>query len=330
MVSSVAHARSPSLVKGAREVDRLEGITSLHIHYRQDSIRLIKEKGEWLTLRDGFPVEPTLIRNVLAGLMALETKVLVDRDSGLHSPIFGLTSEDRKQIEWKDASGKVHRVLLGNLLIPDLPEGNGIPCYQAHDTAHSNHIEVVTDPDSTYWRLAERSEVYCTPGNPGGFPIREEDWKDRSIFPPFVYENVQTIATTWLDSTGHRHHYTLVRTGDTSAALSEPHAAPVPRVRAAQVFVQTSQFAVDAFVDANDTEARAMADSIEMDIRITLKNGLAYRLRAGKTADGFRFVRHPRHGRIVKVADWRFDFFRQTRDELVTPVPSPIGPMDGE
>lgn len=299
-------------------------IVSLRIIHKGDTANLLKTGKRWFTAGNKLPVEKAKIEDAISILLALQP-VPVAYKPGDSAALanFALRGPEARQVEWKTKSGKVSRAILGRMLDPLTPEQYAAMEIHVGDTASGEHGWVyLPETDSTYWSLPEKDAVYSTPGNYVRLSPNQSDWLDLTLLPPFLYQQVQAVEVNWRDSTGKDHHYKLKRTSDTSAALVKPYAAPVPRENAAEIFLQTPQFVVEEFVGEAESKAAAAEYAKPwVQVRVTMKDGKTHVVKAGKSHGKFHYALHPSEKRPVKIAKWRFDFFRKTVSEILTPLP---------
>jgi hypothetical protein len=291
-----------------------EDVARLTIAYQQDSVTLIRlgrlgarlggdggHAGRWVNAADSFPADTARLMRVLDRVLTLQNRERAARspDSALLAE-YGLNDAEAKRISWTGADGTRHTVLVGKT--------SG------------------TDFGSTYWKFADKEEVYLTPGSfTHDIPARPHDWKDKNLFPFFVYEDVQSVEVEWMDPTGSRVHYKLERgTGDTAYMMTAPLRAVVPAANAVKVYEQTPQFVIDEFVDPLDPRLPfAGLDDRVLTVRTVMKDGTVRELLAGHDLDGMHFARHPFVKRsIIRIAAWRVNFFKKTPEQLLTPPPA--------
>lgn len=324
--------KQPASAPHAFDPSRLRDISSLRIIHRQDTVILEKSGSGWVTGKDRFPVDSATMDESLGALLRLErVATAVDQQDTGALRKWDLAGPEARQLEWREKSGVKHRIILGRMMDPLTPEQYEAMEIHVGDTASGEHGWVyLPETDTTYWKFADKSDVYRTPGNFARFSALVADWKDRNLLKPFLYQDVRSVEVTWRDSSGKRHHYLLDRVSDTAARLVKPVKAPVPRHNAARIYTQTPQFAVDEFL-AKDDPGLAVAglDKPQISLRITLLNGKTFALKAGSMAGGFHYVQHPRHKSVVKVSKWRFDFFKKTVAELLAPPPPESALQEG-
>jgi hypothetical protein len=316
--------------KPAFNPGRADRIQSLAIIFRQDTARFVKTDGRWLTGRDRYPADPYRMRDFLKTLLSLESIPATPKSKDPAAPSdFGFGPEEAKEVEWTDRSGKVVKVVIGKPVDPPIRELDSVMMAHSHDPEVSAKLRKLPIPeDSLYWRFAKGGGIFRSPGNLG-VPAREEDWKDRNIFPFFLYTEVQSIEVDWRDSSGRNHHYKLDRKSDTAAVMAEPRKAAVPRRNAAAIFIQAPQFAVDEIVLPGDSlAAKAGLDKPIFTLRIVMKDKKRHVLQAGEAFGKFHYAKHPDYGLPVKISRWRLDNFRKTVEEILDPAAIP--PDSGE
>jgi hypothetical protein len=289
----------------------VEEVTSLTLAYQQDSITVLRlgGTGRWVNAADSFPADTALLFRVLDRVLAVQNRERVSRSADTaRLAEYGLSAAEAKRAAWTRADGTRESVLLGKT--------SG------------------TDYASTYWKFEDQPEVYLTPGSfTHEIPAGANNWKDRNLFPFFVYEDVQSVEVDWIDGSGARVHYKLERgTGDTGYVMTLPNRTPLPRANAVKVFEQTPQFVVDAFVDSLDPRLLlAGPDESAITVRTVMKNGEVRALQVGPVLDGVHFARHPAAPRyVVGIAAWRLNFFKKTPEQLLAPPPPDTIIEDGE
>jgi hypothetical protein len=302
-------ARAALRPKFAFDTASAESVVRLHITYQEASVELVRagtsKPAQWKTGSDGYPADTVRLRTVLDHLVRLQKRERVS-EGGSNAVLaeFGLDSAEAKRVEWKDAEGKTFAVLVGK-------------------TSGS-------DFNSTYWKPLDEAAVYRTPGSiTFDISVQQNDWRDRNLFPFFIFEEVKSVTVDWVDSLGHRIHYRLDKESDTMVTLVEPALGKVPTANGRAVLTQTPQFVIDDFTVPEDPNiAAAGLDTPMVSIRTTLQNGSIYTLMAGRAFDGNYYAKHPGlPGAVVKIAAWRLNFFRKTPDQLLLPPP-PDSPDD--
>jgi hypothetical protein len=278
---------------------RAAEVTRLRVRYRMDSVTLITipEGGNrrWVTPGDRFPVDTARLRKALGWLLRLQRREKVsDSASGDRLAEYGLDAAEAKAVEWTWASGQTVTLLLGKT--------SGM------------------DFSYTYWKWADRPEVYRTPGNfVGDISPRAMDWKDLALWAPFTASEVRAVEADWLDAQGERVAYRVERApGETGTEfrLVKPFEAPAASAQAAPLFEQAPHFAIDAFLEEDPDPATVSLEPPQVVLRILLGDGSERRLVAGPAFGGFRVARHPSHGSGVRLFQWRFDAYRKTPEQL--------------
>lgn len=306
LVLAVRHHRERALYDDGRALDPRwkDEVVALRVAQGADSAAFLKLSSGWVAASDSFPLSKGRIEEALGLLFALRKKeVATEAADSAELQEYGFARSEVKTLEWTLASGKTGRVEIGGIADKEY--------------------------ESVFWKWPGAPEVYRTPGDFQGVPPRASEWKDRAVFPDFVYENVDDVEVGWRDSTGLRHHYKLHRISDTAVRMVEPDSLPILRRVAGEIYVQTPQFAADDFVEPGDPNtANAEVDSGWVTVRITMKDGTVHAIEGGKTVGEYRYARHPAHGRLIKVYKWRFAFFRKTVQELLHPKRvRPDGPL---
>jgi hypothetical protein len=290
---------------------RIAEVTWLHvISGAGDTVSLERSAKGWVIKPDRFPADTAKLRVVLRDLHALRTQhVVSDAKDPSSLPAYGLQGDAATLLEWGGRDGKVSRVLLGSATISE-------------DGAYG----------MGYWKVPDQPEVYGAPLGALWGPQAENDWRSRNVIPFILYEDIHSIETDWIDSTGKSHHYRLERLSDTSVHMVEPKVAAVPRRNAAYVYVQAPQFIADAFVAESDTIPSAMGlDKPKVVVRIGMKDGRILTMTGGNPEGEYRYALFPGHpSAFVKVKSWRFEFFRKTVDQLTDPAMVPSEPWEEE
>ena len=278
-------------------------VTALSIAYQADSVALELIDGRWVNAADSFPTDTARLGRVLDRVLTVQ-----DRERAAASPDsarlaeYGLDASEAKRVSWTLRDGTRYEILLGKT--------SG------------------ADYSSTYWKHPGESAVYTTPGSfTHEVATRAADWRDRNLFPYFVYEDVKAVEVEWVDPAGQRINYRLERgPRDSGYVMTAPQRTPVPAPNAVKVFEQTPQFVIDAFVDSDDPYAMlADVDSAFLMVRTTMKNGAVYELKAGREFEGSHYARHPYHPRsLVRILKWRVDFFKKTPEQLLAPPPADV------
>jgi hypothetical protein len=206
---------------------------------------------------------------------------------------YGLDSAQIRHVEWR-ADGKTVRISLGKT--------SG------------------TDYSSTYWRWADKPDVYRTPGNfnweLGG---RLTEWKDRSLF-KIEAKDLRSVEVAWRDSVNNAFHYTLEMANDSTLKLVKPDSALVKKESFTEITNRGFEFQIDDFVAAEDTNlAKVKLDTPMTALKFNLKNGKSHELKTSRTFDGMVYAEHPERRDTVKIGSWRFDMYRVRPFELAAP-----------
>lgn len=297
-------------------------LRSITVSLGADTLCLVRVGGRWLTDKDRYPADPYRVQDFIDRLLALEARIETATVDSISLSRFGLAADERRTVAWKGAGGRPILVWLGKQVEYDfridLPEGH------RHDESCSGrHGGGTLPPDSTFWMFPGGSQVFRSPGNLTGQHMQEDHWKDRNVFPYFVYMDVKAIEVEWRDSAGTRHQYRVDRVNDTSARLSKPRRAELPRSSAATLFAQTSQFSVDELLVPGMAPADAgWQEPPDFRIAIMLNDGRRLALRAGPAVGNHHLALHPDDGRPIKISSWRLDPYRKTPEELVHPFPA--------
>lgn len=278
----------------AFDTTRAADIAGLRVQYLRDSMQLITANHRWLTAGDSFPVDTVRIRKVVGSLLGLQMREKVSDSADAQSLWeYGLDPENAKRVEWQWASGETVRILLGKTSSLDF--------------------------SFTYWKWADRPEVYRTPGSfIWEVSSRAADWKERGLWAPFTAADVRALTVDWHDSTGTIQHYRVERAGKDSFQITEPHVAPASRVAVENLFNQAPQFAADDFgLELDPVGNRIPLSDPAMVIRILLKNGTMHTLKAGSVFEGYQYTQHPYHHNLVWVFKWRYDYFKKRAEDLI-------------
>jgi hypothetical protein len=267
---------------------------------------LAKRDGRWVT-SDGFPVDSLRMGRVLAALLRTRaTEKVSESGDPARLAEFGLSEGEAKRLRWKLASGEAYTLLLGKTSGADF--------------------------SSTFWKWEGAREVYRTPGAfTHEASVSEADWKSRAVLPSFAADEVASVAVDWADADGKTVRYRIDRAADSSAVLSEPFKAPMPRESADEVFGQIPGFKVDAFVEPWEDRPSMKLDTPLFRIEIRLKDKTVHRLAAGDTVRQdhqlYRYAFLPGTKHPVKILEERFARFRKTGDQLLNPpMTLPVAP----
>jgi hypothetical protein len=160
--------------------------------------------------------------------------------------------------------------------------------------------------------------VHRVAGNSSwGFAVQEDAWWERRLFPVFGPFDVRVVEADWVDTSGIRHHYRLVKTGKMSAALDEPVPVNVHIDYAGEVFTQVAVLILDSVPDASSPAASAQALApASLELKFSLEDGSAFAVNFGPLRAGSHSLRHPRENRIVLIGNRRIRPFMVTREQL--------------
>lgn len=260
---------------------------------KPDTSTLQLKDGKWVVARDGFPVDTSKVNKILKSVFGLQNKEVVSRNPARYSE-YGLDSVESKQVTFSDqGGGAIADVVIGKT--------SG------------------ADYSSTYWRWAGKPEVFRTPGNfAWEIGTKEDDWKDKKLTQALA-KDLQTIETTWKDSTGAPYHYKLEATSDSTWKMLEPQDSNrVKKAAASEMASRFTEMSIDEFVSPTDTNlSKVNIDSPMVAVKVTLKNGSSVQLKAGKTIAGYAYTQHPTRKELIKLSAWRFDAFKKKPFELL-------------
>lgn len=299
-------------------------IQSFSIIHQTDTVTLVQKLGQWLTQKDGLPVDPKRFEKLLGFIRKLTVQVKVPVTAQAKSEnTYGLADSTLITLAWQNRNGTRTQVRIGHLLEPVIPTIDPEMEKYVHHPSYQYYFESLpTDPDSTYWQPEMDTAIYITSGNPGFLASIESVWQDRSIFPDFTYENVRQVDVKWRDSINQYVEYKIRRLDDTSAQFIYPKKMPIPRRNAGSIYIRTPQFAVDDYANPNDLNLKfADFENPAFTISIHLMSGAKYHLRTGRDLDGFYYALHPKYKRPVKIVAWRIKPFMRTVAELQVPPP---------
>jgi len=143
------------------DTTQVSQVVWLRVIYQTDTAELERRSGVWVTVRDGAPAVPERVERSLHGLLGIrdrEQVSMADDDARLED--FGIDAADAKQVEWRYASGKTDKVLLGKTSDADF--------------------------NSLYWKWPDRPGVYRTPGDfTYDLASQVEEWKTDGPPPAF-------------------------------------------------------------------------------------------------------------------------------------------------
>lgn len=294
--------RTDAAPRLAFETASAASVLRLHVEYRDDSVTLQRVNGNWVTAVDRFPADTARMRRVLGNLLGMQTRELVSQtaESDARLAEFGLNAEVARRVVWTLSDGRTIRVLLGKT--------SGI------------------DYGSSFWKPAEGSAVYRTPGT-FVFEIsaRSQDWKDTSLFTPVPVTDIRSLRVEWASGNSSPLVYRIDRIEHSKNGeqdeyvLREPLVAPAKAKVAAALFRHANQFKVDAFVPGVDSQKiNSALDHPAMRVQMLLRDGSVRTITAGAFVDDlYRYVRHPTHPDPVRVFIWRINDFKKTAEELV-------------
>jgi Domain of unknown function (DUF4340) len=269
---------------------------SLWVASGADTSRLEVKDGQWVVAKDGWLVDTAKIHKVVKALYGIQSGDMVSNNPA-RATEYGLDSATGKSVSWKDKSGKeVAKVIVGKTSSADF--------------------------SSTYWKYADKPEVFSTPGNfTWEIAARDEDWKQRRFFPGSTLKDLQFVEVTWKDSLGVAYNYRLEAVNDTTWRMLSPAPNPVKRKMAEDIYNRVLESQVDDFMLPNDTNKTKVAlDSPVVVIKTEFKGGKASEMKISKTLDTYTYVLHPHRADTVRMGSWRFDMFKKKPFELIEPV----------
>ncbi len=278
----------------AFDTTQVSQVGEIRVFKNPDTALLVNKSDLWVTGPADYPVDTAKFNKVVNILYRLQSGEVVSRNPDRASE-YGLDSVNAKHVNWKDKSGKtVGQVIIG--------KGSGI------------------DFNSTYWKFADKPEVYRTPGN-FSYDImsRTEDWKDRKPFVVAV-KDLQFMDVTWKDSTGMSYQYKLEAVNDSTWRMLSPQPNDVKRAMAQGMAGQLVDMYIDEFVAATDTnKSKIQLDSPAVVVKLDLKGGKSYTLKTSKILDNYAYALHPTRSDTIKVAEWRLAPFKKKPFELIEP-----------
>lgn len=255
--------------------------------------------GKWVVARDSFTADTAKVNKVLGHIFRLQNKELVSNNAARLGE-YGLDSVEAKLVAIRDGSGKsLAEVMVGKT--------SG------------------ADYSSTYWKWADKPEVYRTPGNfTWEIAVKEEEWKERKLFPSVAAKEIKFIESTWKDSLGADYSYKLESTSDSTWKMLAPQDSNrVKNSLAVDMANRFADMAIDEFIAAQDTNAAKInPDSAAIGIKVGMKDGTNFELKASRVLDGYAYARHPSRNDLVKVSGWRLDSFKKKPFELLDAPPA--------
>ena len=267
-----------------------------------DTSTLKMQDAKWLVASDSFSVDTSKINKLLHHIFTLQNGERVSNSPARYAE-YGLDSIEARHILIKDGSAKtLADVILGKT--------SG------------------ADYSSTYWRWADKPDVYRTPGNfSWEIPSKESDWKDKKLF-QVLPKDLKIIQVVWTDSTKANFAFKLESTSDTSWKMLEPQdSARVKNPLALDMASKFSEILIDDFVTKGDTNiTKVKLDTHAVWVKVTLKIGIAYELKGTLVMGGYSYTQHPTRKDIVKLSSWRYDAFKKKPFELLDapPAPAPV------
>jgi hypothetical protein len=274
------------------------GVTSVHVTKQKDSSSLQLKDGHWTIAKDGFPVDTAKINKVLKNIFTLQTKELVSHNPARYAE-YGLDSVEARHVSFLSISGGI---------IADVIIGK---------TSGADY-------SSTYWRWANKPDVFRSPGNfSWEIGSKNDDWKDRKLVQAQV-KDLKFIEATWTDSLGMSNHYKLEATSDSSWKMLEPQDSIwLKKNLVSEMATRFTEMSIDEFVSATDTNiAKVNVDSPMVWVKVTFKDGKSQELKGSKTMDGYAYTLHPSRKDIIKLSSWRFDAFKKKPFELLDLAPA--------
>lgn len=266
---------------------------------KPDTSALKLQDGKWIVASDSFFADTAKVNKVLGHIFRLQNKEMVSNNAARLRE-YGLDSVEAKHVDIRDGSGKsLVAVLIGKTSGADF--------------------------NSTYWKWADKPEVYRTPGNfTWEIAVKEDEWKERKLYPSVSAKDVKSVEATWKDSAGAEYAYKLEATSDSTWKMLAPQDSNrVKNSLAGDMAGRFADMAVDEFVTAQDTNAAKInPDSVVVWIKAGLKNGTSLELKASRVLDGYAYVRHPAHKVLVKVSGWRLDGFKKKPFEILDAPPA--------
>lgn len=276
-------------------------LTVLRIAKAADSASLRKKDGAWVVDPDGFPADSAKVAKVVGNLVTLQTRELVSRSPDRLAE-YGLDSTEGKAVTAETKDGKTFlNVLIGKTSGADFA--------------------------STYWKYADKPEVYRTPGNfTWEVGTKANDWKQRKLF-GVDSKDIKMVTVDWKDSLGADYHLKLESEGDTTWKLLEPQAAEVKLQAAQDMASRFADLSIDDFISEGDTNfAQAAIDTPAVTLQVETRDGRTLSLSASRKVGYQRYAYHPVMTKTpVQLSSWRFEVFTKKPFEIIEP-PKPVPP----
>lgn len=294
--------KTQSVVGGAALDSALrESLTGMRVQYQMDTLDLKKDKGLWWVTGRGLPAEATRLDQELDLLYSLHRREVVSTAKKVSLEQFGLQAEEARTVQLRFASGSKVRLRLG------MKPG---------------------DPATTYWKYEAKPEIFRVPGRAWSISADVMASLDRHLMPDFWPGDLASVEASWVDSTGAAQRYKLIVESPDTVWMVAPDTALLPRVRAWEVLSQTNVFAIDAFMEP-DESVPASSDSTVVSIKLVLQDGRQYTVQSGASDGRFYYLHHPQYGTWVKVLRARLNGFRLSAAYLKKGVELGPAPDDG-
>lgn len=286
-LASPAAAKAPPRVFGDAKI---ESLTRLRVHYQFDTVYLERsgKPAAWWVKGTGLAASDVMMdgaRKLLAALHEGEPVARARTEVDLER--YRLDQVEAWGLELGFGSGKSEVILLS---------------FDAEEA-------------SLYWKRAARPEVYRVRNAPWTISMYADDWKSRDFFPGFSLFDIRTIDVSWSEGDSRTEHYKLLKVRRDSAVIVAPDTLRIHLKKAAEIFVMTEQFAVDAFygpgaAPAADTKAPWVS------VRFEMEDGSVHAARTVGQDGRHYAVAHPRSGAMVMVERFRFDKFKRSLEYL--------------
>ncbi len=298
--SEVAERRSDEF---AFDTSAAPSLAVLRVVKAADSASLEKKDGAWTVDPDGFPADSAKVAKVLANLVGLQTRELVSRSPDRLAE-YGLDSAEGKSVTAETKDGKTFlQVLIGKTSGADFA--------------------------STYWKYADKPEVYRTPGNfTWEVGTKANDWKQRKLF-GVESKDIKMVTVDWKDSLGTDYRLKLESVDDTTWKLLEPQAADVKLQAAQDMINRFADLSIDDFVAEGDTNlAKSAIDTPYVTLQVETRDARTLSLSASQKVGYQRYAYHPVMNKTpVQLSSWRFEVFTKKPFEIIEP-PKPELPPD--
>ncbi len=267
-------------------------VKSLKFIVGNDSTVLSSSGTLWNTEDNDFPADTSKVNALTKIIYEMEDKEIVSNNPERASE-YGLDSNSRKTI-----------ALLGD-------GGNELARF---------HVGKVSGADysSTYWKKADKDEVYRTAGNfTYQIKAKADEWKDKKLF-HFSKDDIQQMDISWKDSTDKATSFSIVAKGDGNWGTSFPEMGNAKKAPVETLAGRFGQLQIDGFAGEGDSIAISLGENPDLDIRVSLKDGSSKEIKAKKDSSHY-YMKHPNREEVVKLAKWRLSVFEKQFKDIFEP-----------